>query len=78
MSSLAAGTSVSLADQSYGANATNATLIRCARTTVISPGRPVCAIPAAWIARTVCCCPAGPKSNEWLLASFSTVKPACL
>ena len=46
ISSRAAGTSVSLADQSYGANATNATLIRCARTTVISPGSPVCAMPA--------------------------------
>ena len=60
----------------YGAKPTKATRILLARTTVICPGRPVCAMCAASSESTVCCWPAAPKSYEWLFALFRTVKPA--
>ena len=45
-------------------------------TTAIWPGRPVWAIPAAASASLVSSAPCAPKSWEWLLALFITVKPS--
>src|SRR5215813_7938703 len=60
----------------YGAKPTNPTRTPSFRTTATWPGRPSCAMWAAVNACSVCCCPAYPKSYEWLFALFKTVKPA--
>ena len=44
-------------------------------TTAIWPGRPVWAMPAPARAALVSLAPCSPKSWEWLLALFMTVKP---
>ena len=60
----------------YGAKPRKATSTPFRCRTVISPLRPVCAMPCAWRAFVVCVNPIRPKSCEWLFALFMMSNPA--